>query len=341
MNRTKITSLGVGLTLGLLVPACHQPRSPEPQATLPAVAVTVSAVEATDRRLGDLLPGTVVARTNVYVQSRIPGRVTAIHVEPGQAVRRDGVLVELDASGIEAGLDRTRAALRLAQQNEARIRQLFERQAATRAELDAATSQLQQAQASVAEVESELDHSVIKAPLDAIVADKMAEVGDIAAPGRTLLELESGLPHQFEAGVSESVITRVELGGEHDVLFNDGTLVVQGRVREISPAGSPATRTWRVKWDLPADLKLRTGAYGRVMVPSQTSKGISIPGSLVIRRGQLEQVYVAVDGHAVLRLIRTGARMGETVEVLSGLVEGDLLIVSDAGQLSDGREVSY
>jgi RND family efflux transporter MFP subunit len=116
--------------------------------------------------------------------------------------------------------------------------------------------------------------------------------------------------------------------------------VIEGTVSEISPVADPVSRTFNVKLDLPPTEGLRTGQFGRVSVPVAEVKLLLVPQSAVLKRGQMELVFVAKDGKAALRLVKTGKGLEGRVEVLSGLEEGEQIIVSETAKLTDGQPVT-
>jgi len=119
----------------------------------------------------------------------------------------------------------------------------------------------------------------------------------------------------------------------------DGGRVLTGKVSEILPEVDAASRAGIVKIDLPTSTGLRSGAFGRVVFGMGTRRVIAIPLAAVTERGQLQSVFVAEHGTARTRLVTLGARVGDHVEVLSGLNEGEEVIVPVPGGLNDGAPV--
>jgi len=115
---------------------------------------------------------------------------------------------------------------------------------------------------------------------------------------------------------------------------------VDGRVAELIPAADPASRSVIVKLDLPADLPLRSGMFGRARFPAGERKALVVPAAAVVERGQLSSLFVVgADGVARLRLVTLGERHGERVEVLSGLTPGERIVVEGGDGLADGSRV--
>jgi len=111
-------------------------------------------------------------------------------------------------------------------------------------------------------------------------------------------------------------------------------------VSEIAPVADPVSRTFLVKLDLLAADGLRTGQFGRVAVPVAETKLLVVPAASVLRRGQMELLFVAKDGHALLRLVKTGKVLSDGTEILSGLEEGEQVVINDTAKLTDGQPVT-
>ena len=102
----------------------------------------------------------------------------------------------------------------------------------------------------------------------------------------------------------------------------------------------PVSRTFQVKLDLPAAEGLRTGQFGRVAVPMAEMQLLMVPKDSVIKRGQMELIFVVKEGHVNLRLVKTGKAINGSIEVLSGLEEGEQVVISDVSKLADGQPVT-
>ena len=185
-----------------------------------------------------------------------------------------------------------------------------------------------------------LDYTVIVAPFDGVVTRKLADVGDLASPGKPLLQMENPDTLRLEADVPEALIGNVKLGDKLAVRIAAVTNDITGSVAEMSPTADPNSRTYLVKLDLPGAAGLRSGQFGRVSVPVGQASAIRVPASAVVQRGQMELIFVLANGHAQLRLIKTGTRVGDEVEVVSGLDSGEQVVTEGAATLTDGQPVS-
>jgi len=112
---------------------------------------------------------------------------------------------------------------------------------------------------------------------------------------------------------------------------------ITGSVAEISPAADPTSRTVRVKLDLPETANLRAGQFGRLCVPLDEAAFLFVPETALVRRGQLEILFVAAEGKAQMRLVRTGKQTAQSIEILAGLTPGETVVIEGAANLRDGQ----
>ena len=342
MRRTVFTPKLVGvLILASFAAAagCHRKPAPPRGAGLPAAAVRVRPVEKKGWVATEELVGTVRARTRATIEAKVSGRIAQLPVVAGQAVDEGDLLVLLEVREVQARLDQAKAVAQQAAQDLKRFETLLEQKAATQSEYDAVQARFAVTTAAVAEADTILAYARITAPFHGVISRKLAEVGDLASPGRPLLDLEDPSSLRLEADVPEALIGRVRLGDKLLVRHGARTNDFEGVVSELAPMADPNTRTFRVKLDLPPEGGLRLGQFGRVAVPVEEIVSIRIPVSALVVRGQMEMVFVVVEQTAQLRLVKTGRRMGDEVEIVSGLEAGEPLVIEGAAALRDGQPV--
>jgi len=114
---------------------------------------------------------------------------------------------------------------------------------------------------------------------------------------------------------------------------------IVGTVAEVSPTADPSSRTVTVKLDLPPSSGLHAGLFGRMVLPATEARAIAVPASGLVRRGQLDEVFVVEADVARLRLVKTGRAHDGLVELVSGVEPGERIVTSDAAELIDGQPV--
>lgn len=313
--------------------------------------------------------GTVQAALSAQLSSQVMGTITRVNVHEGDHVRRGQELVAIDAAqqqaayaGAQAGLQASRESIAaadadyaLAESTMQRYQMLYDKKsaspqefdevktrlAAAKARRDAAHAGRAQAEAGVSQASTAMSFTKVRAAFDGVVTAKLAEPGAMAAPGVPLLVVEDPSRFRLEVQVDESKIGAVKLGESVPVVIdalNDQSIV--GKVVQIVPAADPASRTFTVKIDLPANPQIRSGLFGRARFPRGERESIAIPKTAVMSRGQLQAVYlVGSDQLVSLRFVTLGAASGDQVEVLSGLQNGDRIVVQPGDRELSGKQV--
>jgi RND family efflux transporter MFP subunit len=341
------------------------------------VAVTVAPVAMTDVASAIDSGGAVQARTTATITARILAPVREVRVLPGDQVRKGQTLIVLDGNDLAAGaraarsaalaaeqgskaaaaeLQAAEAGLALARASHDRIASLQAKRSATAQELDDATAALRSAEAGVAgasartlQAASALESARaasdqasatesftrIAAPFDGIVTEKIAEPGNMASPGMPLLRLEDTRGFRLEVRVDESRIGQIRSGDSVPVFLGNGTTSIEGRVVEVSRTVDADARAFLVKIALPDVRGLRSGEFGKARFDGTPRRALTIPASAVVRRGQLTSVFVVDKGVARVRLVN----LSES-EVLAGLTESEVVILSPPAGVTDGRRVS-
>jgi RND family efflux transporter MFP subunit len=320
---------------------------------LPTVQVRTQTVQDRPIAAVEEVVGTVRAKLRATIEAKLSGRITEMPVVLGQKIRAGELLVRLNAPEIKARLEQAEASLWQAERDWKRVSSLFNQQAATRADYDAADSHYQVAKGALAEAKALMGYVEILAPFDGVVTRKWVDVGDQAAPGRSLLDMEDPSKLQLEADVPEAIAAKIQQGSQMAVRIDESTNDLSGKVAEIAPMADPTTRTFRVKLDLPSlsdesntrhsPLATRhfpsSGQFARLMVPVAQTTSMRVPTSSVLQRGQMEIVFAVEKQRAHLHLVKTGRRVNDETEILSGLASGDLVVVDNPQQLVDGQPV--
>jgi RND family efflux transporter MFP subunit len=324
----------------LALAGCGAKPRPTSAESLPTVTVRQHTVERHERTATEDVVGTVRARLRAVIEAKISGKIDRMIVVPGRKVRRGELLASIEAREIQARLDQALAVRRQAESDLKRSDSLREQNILAPSDYDAAQSKFRVADAAVREAETLMGYTRVDAPFDGVITRKLADVGDLAAPGKPLLELEDSRTLRLEADVPEAIVGTLTLGDRLPVRLSTMPTELQGVVSEIAPAADPGSRTFLVKLDLPDTPSLRAGQFGRVSVPVGPTSALRVPVSAVVVRGQMELVFVVSDGKARLRIVKTGKRIGDEIELVSGVEAGESLVVDNAAGLVDGQPLT-
>lgn len=356
MTSRKTLSLVALAVTTLALAACGGgKKAGEPAAPAP-VSASLAKAEARELPQRVELSGFVEAGKSAMVSSRVMASVVAVPVKEGDAVAAGQLLVEIDpetAKGQEAqargALAQAQAALALAEKNHARFQALQKSGSASDLELDMARMQHEQAKGAVAQATGAVEaassvakESRVVAPFAGRVARKMVDPGDLAAPGRPLVVVESNAGRRLALAVPESVAVaaRLRTGTRLPVTLDAFPgRVFEGRVVEMSPGADPASHSFTAKVEIEG-AEVPTGVTGRAVVETGRRTAVVVPAAALLKQGGMSLVVVKDDeGKARTRAVTLGAREGDAVEVLSGLKGGEELLVGLAQAPADGAEV--
>lgn len=333
MNRLSLPLLGAAL---LALSGCGRHETAAPPPALPTIAVRTAEVRAVTQVRQQEVSGTVRPVDRATLSPKIMGTITRVDAVLGQTVTAGQLLVEITAAEISAKVTQTDAALAQVNRDLARETQLLAQGASTTETVRNLEDRQRMLTAARAEARTFLDYTRVTAPFDGVITRKLVNAGDLAAPGQPLFEMEATGAYRVEVELPESLATLV-LGDTLDIRLDDR--VVTGRLAELSPAADATSRTVLAKFDLPAGTAVRSGQYARVAVPTETATALLVPADAVTLFGQMQRVFVVADGHAALRLVRTGAAHPGNIEILAGLNPGETVVVAPPALLRDGQPV--
>ena len=284
--------------------------------------------------------GQVVAIFQAALSSRIQGTIDTLFGREGTPVVKGQTLIQLDNRDVRADLARASAEVENTKAQLDRMNQLYTQDAVSKQEMENATRAYKVAEANRTTVLAQLSYTNVKAPFDGVITEKMVEAGELASPGQLLLKMENPRQLRLKATVAEGDLRSVSLGDKISVVIDAlGEQALDGVVGQILPAGDSQTHTFTVKVDLPAELGLKTGMFGRFQLEKGTSKTILVPWTAVVERGELTSVFaVGSDQIARLRWVKVGRRLDQQVEILSGVNVGESVLL-DATRGIDGAVV--
>ena len=320
---------------GLLSPPVSRiPNLPVDVVRLETVANTRDAI------------GTVQSRVEVDAASRVSATVREVTVHAGERVKAGQVLARLDDSDLAAAVARARgqvaaatANLERASKDERRFSALLKRGSVTPHEFDAAQANyraargdVESAKAQVTAAEASLKYATVRSPVSGVVAERLVEPGDLALPGKPLVRVYDSQALRVELRVPEELTREVSIGMPLTVRIEAAGRTIATKINEIVPAADPASRTFLVRAPLPSDPALRPGMYASASFDVGTEKILTVARSAIESVGQLETVRVIEHGAVRVRQITTGRAFGERVEVLSGLLQGDRVLLGGADE---------
>lgn len=326
----------------------------------PAMAIPVEAVPLTPKPLerGTEYVATVKSRRSTTIQPQVEGFITGIAARPGQRVGRGSVLMTIDAGRQEAAvasLESVRAAreadVQFARQQVERMKKLYDAGAVSLQEFEQAETaghttqaQLRAMDAQIREQRVELGYHRVTSPTAGIVGDIPVRVGDRVTQQTVLTTVDENAGLELYINVPVTQATALRTGLTVRIIDDAGQTLTTSTVNFISPSVDTATQSVLVKAPLPANAPFRTDQFVRTNLVWNNQPGITVPLVAVTRINGQHFVYVAEKGDggttvARQRAVQLGPIIGNDYIVLSGVAEGEQLIVSGVQKIGDGTPV--
>lgn len=300
--------------------------------------------------------GEVRGRFESQLAFQVSGKIVTRNVELGSAVNTGDVLMQIDPKDIQQTVNSTSAQvssaesqLRLAENNLNRFRQLYEDGAVGRmtyeqyiSAYEVAAAAVQQAAAQRTQGTNQLDYSLLRADKPGVVSAIKAEVGQVVGAGQPVLTIVQDGEREVEISVPENRIEELRKTQQIKVTFWALSQVsAEGKVREIAPMADPITRTYKVRISLlnpPPEIKLGMTA-AVILLDSETQLTATIPLAAIYQNGDTPCVWVVTGDTIALRPIKTGKYGNGTIQVVSGLQQGDRIVTAGVHKLKEGQRV--
>ena len=283
----------------------------------------------------------IEAVRSATVSAQIAGNVTRYYVDAGDRVKRGQLLVRIDtretdaqvAAGV-AAVAQADAQLAQAQLSYDRTAKLLADRFVSQAALDKADADLKSAKAAVqmaragaTQATTARSFAEVRSPVDGVVTRRLAELGELASPGKPLIEVHDPSALRAVASIPQFVLPRIVQVRQADIVFPLlGTTLAATHVT-VLPAADVRLLSTQVRADLPSAVPegVVPGTAAKVMLPTGTVERLVIPAAAVVRRSELVATYVVGrDGQARLRQVRIGeTTAGGMVEILAGLDPGE------------------
>ena len=308
-----------------------------------AVSVETIVVEYSPMKSSVTAVGTIIAEASATLRAEVPGQILALHFDEGQQVSKGDRLFSIEATVLEAEVNEARANVDRSESAFTRAQELQSKGLISGTDYDSARANYDVDRARLRSSQARLSKTVIRAPFDGYVGLRRINVGDYATVGQELIDVVKLDPLRVDFSVPETLLARVRPEQTIDVAvdaYPDETF--SGSIIAVSPYSDVQGHNLEVRAELPnPDLKLRPGLFVRVNVSLGTKENaILVPEQAIWPIGQDKTVFMVVDGKAQRRVVRLGERQPGTVEVLSGLEVGEVIVTAGQMKLYDGISVN-
>ncbi|MCD8566664.1 MAG: efflux RND transporter periplasmic adaptor subunit [Alphaproteobacteria bacterium] len=318
------------LVLAMLLAGAAYMISGDPAAVSVVHPVRGKAVQAV------YATGTVEPVVMLPVAPRAGARLVELLADEGLDVEKDTVLARLEDTDIKKELAEAQARVDLAQKEYDRKMALVNSGAISKQSIDQALSDLKTSQATLEKVAAMLDYMKLLSPEKGVVIRRDGEVGEFIPAGQAVFWVAC-CGYRVSAEVDEEDISMVQPGQK--VLISADAYpgeIFEGAVQSITPKGDPVARSYRVRIGLDPKTKLMIGMTAETNIIAREKEGALLVPAGALRSGSL---WVVRDGKAYKTTVKTGMKNAETVEVLEGVSEDDLIIKTPAQTLEEGGAI--
>ena len=335
MKKTVIIAAAV-----LVLAGCAQKKSSQEQAqaTAQPAAQAVKVMSATKQNVKQ--DGTYSATVQAFAVNNIApqsgGRIQKINVEVGDFVNAGQILAEMD----RVQLDQAELRLANAEVELKRLGQLYEQGGLAQSDYEAAELNYE---VSKSTYDNLLENTILRSPISGVVTARNYDRGDMYGMASPIFTVQQITPVKILVGISEGDYTKVKKGDS--VTLTVDALpgkTYSGTIKRIYPTIDPMTHTVNIEVSVPnQNRELRPGMYAKVNVTFGQSNSIVVPDAAVVRlqgSGQ-RNVFIVENGIAVQREVSLGRHFDSQYEILSGIEEGDQVVVKGGSALRNGASV--
>jgi membrane fusion protein (multidrug efflux system) len=308
-----------------------------------AVSVETAVVEYSAMESSVTAVGTLIAEASATLRAEVPGQILAVHFREGQRVSKGERLFSIEATVLEAEVNEARANVDRSESAFTRAQELQRKGLISGTDYDAARANYDVDQARLRSSEARLSKTVIRAPFDGFIGLRRINIGDYATIGQELVDVVQLDPLRVDFSVPETLLPKVQPGQAIDIrvdAYPDETF--RGEIIAVSPYSDVQGHNLEVRAELPnRQLKLRPGLFVRVHVSLGIKEdAILVPEQAIWPIGQDKTVFVVIDGKAQRRVVRLGERQPGTVEIVSGVEIGEVIVIAGQMKLYDGVSVN-
>lgn len=321
----------------------------EKSTVIPPVKVDVVAAAGGTQSGMRQYSGTVESGDGADMSFSVGGTLRGIYVTPGQRVRKGQLLAVIDGSSLQNASQVTEAALAQAQDAYNRLKKLHDANALPEIQWVEVQNKLKQAENAAAIARRTVGDARIYSPVNGIVAEKLAEVGQTIAPGIPVVKIVSIGDVKINISVSEAEIGAMKPGTKANISAEAvGAENLEGTLTEQGVVANPLSHTYNVKFRVSNTSGiLRPGMLCNVRVSSpETAEEIParivLPANAVLLSADNRYfVWRAKAGVAEQRFVKLGEILPEGIEIAEGVSAGDSVIVAGMQKVCNGTKIEY
>jgi RND family efflux transporter MFP subunit len=331
------------LAAALALTACTKSKSQAPPPPPPAVEAATVSSASTRQELS--ATGALERQREFALAFRVPGVMTALSVDEGDAVRAGQIVARLDPTTVEAARERALVEAERARRDLARDRTLFEKGYVSRQRLDDRQSAVRAAEASLASAAFDRRWAQLTAPASGVILRRLAQSGEVVQAGQAVLRMaDETSPLVLRAPLSDREVGQVKVGDAAMIRLDAlPGQALSGRVARIGQAAGALTGAVEVEIELPSRPDLRSGqiATARIAVRAAAAPGFDrVPAEAILEARGREAFVLTIDAQSKARrqAVTFGGFDGDDA-LVSGLPPGARVITAGAGFINEGETV--
>lgn len=285
---------------------------------------------------------TLLAENSVSLSAAASGHLIMLNAKDGMKVGKGALLAKIDDSELKAQLKQAEANYQLADQKYQRTKNLFEKDGATQQDLEAAEASLKASEASIDLIKAQIEKTEVRAPFSGVLGFVGVSVGAWLSAGAAIAELNEVDKLKAKFSLPQRYSSILNVGDSVSLRDEERNVERMGVVSALDAKISESSRTRQVL--VAVDNKqgdLIAGSYTNIKVNLSSSRvpSFTIPAEALILDREGAYVFVDKGGKAQIKYVQTGLRTPISVQVLSGLDQGDTVIVSGIVSLRPGVDV--
>lgn len=270
--------------------------------------------------------GSVVANETTELRPEVSGRLTYLNIPEGRSVSKGMVLARINDADLQAQLTKLRAQLSLAEKTEERLRKLLEVEGINRADYDVAVNQVNTIRADIGVTQANISRTVVRAPFSGTIGLRNVSPGAYVSPQTVLATLQQVSRSKIDFTLPEAYANAVKTG--KDVVVDINGEKRRATVLAVEPTANTATRNVTVRAIVDNGV-INPGSFVKVLIDAGSkAKTILVPTASIIPEANARKVIVVKNGKGINTTVETGLRTASGVEILSGLNEGDSVVVT-------------
>ena len=335
MYKIKYLSLCLAITL-LLISGCG--KKTEKLSEIPKVAVQTAPVERADLLVVRSYSGTLEGAKQSKIYAMIPERVVELPVSEGQYVKKGDPVIKLDKAGVNSRYNQASAAYQHSKDNFEKMQRLYQQQAISEMDFKGAKTAYEVAEADFNAARGAVE---LSSPIDGVVTEISVNLGQQAPLGVAIATVAATQKMRMTIYVISGEINLLKVGQDAKVMIESGDPVT-ARITELASSADPETRLFRVEMEMEnAGGILKPGMFARAqVVVADLRQVLAVDNNAVLFEEGVAKVYIVQNDTAFARSIEIGPGDGHKTQVISGVEEGQPVVITGKSNLRDGTPVT-